>query len=201
MIINHLIIFCENPNEGEVKQRLAAEIGDENALTIYHALMKHTADVAKSVMAQRKCYYSDYILNKDDFDDGHFEKSIQKGDDLGERIYNAAKISFGEWANKVIVISCDCYDLNAGIIEEAFRALDKNDLVIGPNKEGGFYLLGMKDLSSELLLGKEWNHENVVLDLLLEIKIENKTHYFLPTINEVNTLDEIPPDLRSLIEE
>ncbi|CAG5087229.1 TIGR04282 family arsenosugar biosynthesis glycosyltransferase [Parvicella tangerina] len=201
MTINHLIIFCENAVEGQVKERLAAEIGDENALVIYQALVKHTASVAKTVMAQRKCYYSDFISNSDSFDDGHFEKSIQKGEDEGERMYNASKTSFGEWANKVVIVGCDCYEMNAGIIEEAFRALDQNDFVIGPTKEGGVYLLGMNDLSSELLLNKEWGHENVVLDLLLEIKKEHKTHYILPTLSQVNSLEEVPNELRGLIEE
>jgi rSAM/selenodomain-associated transferase 1 len=199
MTISHLIIFCENPVEGKVKKRLASEVGEENAMVIYEALVKHTADVAKSVMAQRKCYYSEFISNKDDFDDGHFEKSIQKGEDFGERLYNAAKLSFGEWANKVVIIGSDCYDLNAGIIEEAFRALEKNDFVIGPTKEGGFYLLGMNDLSKGILIDKEWNHENVVLDMLLEIKNERKTHYILPTLNEVNSLEEIPEKLKDLL--
>ena len=201
MTINHLIIFCDNPVEGKVKQILAAEIGDENTLVIYDALLKHTSDVARSVMAQRKCYYSDFISNKDHFDDGHFEKSIQKGEDEGERMYNAAKASFGEWANKVILVGCDCYDLNAGIIEEAFRALDKNDVVIGPTKDGGIYLMGMNDLSSQLLLNKEWGHENEVLDMLLEIKQENMTHYILPTLNEVNTIEDLPEDLKNLLED
>ncbi len=201
MTINHLIIFCKNPVEGQVKKQLAADIGDESALEIHLALIKHTADVAKSVIAQRKCYYSDFVSNSDEFDDGHFEKSIQKGEDLGERMYNASKVSFGEWANKVIVIGCDCYDLNAGIIEEAFRALDKHDMVIGPAKDGGLYLLGMNDLSADLLLNKEWEHENVILDLLIEIKNENKTHYILPTLNEVITIEDIPDDLKGLIEE
>lgn len=201
MTINHLIIFCENPVEGRVKKILATEIGDENALAIHLALIKHTSDVAKTVMSQRKCYYSEFVSNNDDFEDGHFEKSIQKGEDLGERMYNASKVSFGEWANKVIIIGCDCYDLNAGIIEEAFRALEKNDVVIGPNKDGGVYLLGMNDLSAELLLNKEWNNENVVLDLLIEIKKENKTHYILPTLSEVVTLEDVPEDLKAFIEE
>lgn len=201
MTINHLIIFCKNPVEGQVKKRLATEIGDENALAIHLALIKHTSDVAKTVIAQRKCYYSDFISNKDDFDDGHFEKLIQKGEDVGERLYNAAKTSFGEWANKVVLIGCDCYELNAGIIEEAFRALEENDFVIGPTKEGNLYLLGMNDLPKDLLLEKEWNHENVFLDMLLEIKKANMSHYILPTLSEVISLEDVPDELKDIIEE
>lgn len=201
MTINHLIIFCENPVEGQVKRRLATEIGEDNALTIHLALTRHIADVAKTVLAQRKCYYSDFISNKDDFDDGHFEKMIQKGEDIGERMYNAAKTSFGEWANKVVLIGCDCYDLNAGIIEEAFNALDHHDFVIGPTKEGGVYLLGMNDLHQEMFIDKEWEHENVVLDMLISIKKERKTHYILPTLNEVVSFEDIPDDLKGLLED
>lgn len=201
MNIRHLIIFCENAVQGEVKKRLASEVGEENALVVYEELLSHTADVSKSVMAQRKCYYSQFVANDDFFDDGHFEKLIQKGGDIGEVMYNACKLSFGEWANKVVMVGSSCYDLNAGIIEEAFRALDNHDFVIGPSKDGGFYLLGLNDLYPELFLDRHWDNENVILDTIIEIGKLNKTHYILPTLTLVESIDDVPDHIKDLLEE
>lgn len=200
MNINHLIILCKNAVQGKVKTRLAAEIGDENALVVYKALLEHTASVTKMVMAQRKCYYSEFVENNDFFDDGYFEKLIQKGEDLGEKMYNAAKNSFGEWASKVILIGSDCYEINAGILEEAFRALDESDFVIGPAQDGGYYLIGMKELHQELFLNKEWSHENVMLDTLLEINQLGKSHYILPTLSDVDHFSDLPDEIKPLLE-
>lgn len=200
MNLSHLIIFVKNAELGKVKTRLAKDIGDENALEIYLALLKHTEQVSKPVLAQKKCYYSDFIANSDVFSDEHYEKSIQKGNDLGERMYNAAKVSSGEWANKIIIIGSDCYDINSGIIEEAFKALDSHDFVVGPAEDGGYYLIGMTELHSEIFLHKMWSNENVFLDTLLDIQRLNKTHYLLPTLSDVDTVEDLPNALKGLLE-
>ncbi len=200
MNLSHLIIFAKNAELGKVKTRLAKDVGEENALEIYMALLQHTEQVTRPVLAQKKCYYSDFIANSDMFNDAHYEKSIQKGDDLGERMYNAAKASSGEWANKIIIIGSDCYELNSGIIEEAFKALDSHDFVIGPAEDGGYYLIGMTELYPEIFLNKVWSTENVFLDTLLDIQKLNKTHYLLPTLSDVDTFEDLPENLKGLLE-
>lgn len=200
MSLSHLIIFTKNAEIGKVKTRLAKDIGEENALEIYEALLAHTEQVARPVLAQKKCYYSDFIANLDVFKDEHYEKCLQKGDDLGERMYNAAKASSGEWANKIIIIGSDCYEINSGIIEEAFKSLDSHDFVIGPAEDGGYYLIGMTTLYPEIFLNKVWSTENVFLDTLLDIQELNKTHYLLPTLSDVDTLEDLPKELKRLID-
>jgi rSAM/selenodomain-associated transferase 1 len=198
--LSHLIILVKNPELGKVKTRLAKDVGDENALEIYLELIKHTESVTRPVLAQKKVYYSDFVSNEDVFDDGQYEKSIQKGEDLGERMYNAAKDSSGEWASKIIIIGSDCYDINSGIIEEAFKALDSHDFVLGPAEDGGYYLIGMTDLFSEIFINKIWSTENVLLDTLLDIQTLGKTHYLLPTLSDIDTVSDLPDQLRKLLE-
>ncbi len=197
---NHLIIFVKNPELGKVKTRLAKDIGDENALEIYLELLKHTATITKPVLAQKKCYYSDHIENIDFFSDEHYEKLIQKGGDLGERMYQAAKNSSGEWAENIVIIGSDCYDLNSGIIEEAFKALKSHDFVVGPAEDGGYYLIGMKEPHPSIFLNKIWSTENVFLDTLLEIQNLNKTHYLLPTLTDIDNINDLPEALKNLID-
>ncbi len=199
MSINHLIIFIKNPVKGKIKTRLARTIGPENALAVYIELLSHTAAVSKPVMAHRKCYYSDFIVNNDMFFDEYFEKQLQKGEEQGERMYNAFKDSFGEWSEKVILIGSDCYELNSGIIEEAFKALNDHDFVIGPAFDGGYYLIGMKSLNKAVFENKPWSSENVFLDTLLDITKGGYSHYILPTLNDIDAEEDLTEDLRSLI--
>lgn len=200
MSINHLIIFVKNAEKGKVKTRLARTIGEDKALLIYQELLQYTESVSRPVMAQRKCYYSDFIANTDEFVDGYYDKHIQRGKDLGERMYNAFKDSFGEWAEKVIIIGSDCYDINSGIIEEAFNALDTHEFVLGPSEDGGYYLLGMKSLHKSVFENKEWSTENVFLDTLIDIKNIEQSHYLLPTLNDVDKEEDLPDQLRTLFD-
>lgn len=199
MKINHLIILTKNVELGKVKTRLANTVGDEKALTVYKELLKYTHQVTQPVKAHRKCYYSSFIENNDIFEDEHFDKEIQKGDDLGDRMYNAAKNSFGEWANKVVLIGSDCFDINSDIIEEAFVALDEHDVVLGPAIDGGYYLIGMKELHSEFFLEKEWSHENVMLDTIITAGEKKLKHYLLPTLSDVDYYEDLPEHIKKII--
>ena len=191
MSINHLIIFVKNPELGKVKTRLASTIGDEKALYIYKLLLEQTFQVTLPVLAEKKLYYSEFVQNIDQFNDLVYEKHIQRGDGLGDKMYNAMKHSFGEWAGKVVLIGSDCFELNSGIIEEAFKALEESDYVLGPAKDGGYYLIGMKALNLEIFQNKEWSTENVFLDTLLDIKNQEKSHYLLPTLSDVDTEEDL----------
>jgi len=190
----------KNPELGKVKTRLAKTIGDENALLIYQLLLEQTFQVTLPVLAEKKVYYSEYIQNIDQFNELVYDKHVQEGEELGEKMYNAFKDSFGEWAQKVIIIGSDCFELNSGIIEEAFKALEINDYVLGPADDGGYYLLGMKELNKSVFENKEWSTENVFLDTLLDIQSQGKTHYLLPTLSDVDTEEDLG-DLRKYIED
>ena len=200
MNINHLIIFVKNPELGKVKTRLAKTIGDEKALYIYKLLLEQTFQITLPVLAEKKLYYSEFVQNMDQFNDLVYEKHIQSGDGLGDKMYNAIKHSFAEWADKVVLIGSDCFELNSGIIEEAFKALEESDYVLGPAKDGGYYLIGMKELNLEIFQNKEWSSENVFLDTLLDIKNQGKSHYLLPTLSDVDVEEDLG-DLRGYIEE
>lgn len=184
--INHLIIFIKNPELGKVKTRLAKTVGEDNALYIYKLLIEHTYQISLPVNAEKHVYYSSFIENSDQFNDVIFRKNIQKGENLGERMANAIKDSLGNWANKVVLIGSDCYELNSGIIEEAFLMLDKHDVVIGPAEDGGYYLIGMKNLHDKLFKNKEWSGPDVMLDTILDCSDLGLSHYLLPTLNDVD---------------
>lgn len=189
--INHLIIFIKNPELGKVKTRLAKSVGEENALHIYKLLIEHTYQISLPINAEKQVYYSSFIENSDQFNDIIFTKNIQKGKDLGERMSNAIKNSLGNWASKVVLIGSDCYELNSGIIEEAFLMLDKHDVVIGPSEDGGYYLIGMKNLHDKLFKAKEWSTENVMLDTIIDCNELGLSHYLLPTLNDVDEEEDL----------
>ena len=101
-----------------------------------------------------------------------------------------------EGAEKVIIIGSDCYDLKTEIIEGAFDALSANDVVIGPAEDGGYYLIGMKKRHKNLFENKEWGTSNVLLDSILTIKEQKLSYQLMPTLNDVDTIEDMPTELK-----
>lgn len=181
-----LIVFVKNKELGKVKTRLAKTIGDEKALYIYKALLQHTCSTAGKVEAIRKVYYTSFIDSNDEFEGDLFEKRIQTEGDLGGKMYTAFKDSFGEFSDKVVLIGSDCYEITSQIIENAFSALSTHDFVLGPANDGGYYLVGMKNLNKSIFVNMTWSTENVLLDTILQVKALKKTFHLLPTLTDVD---------------
>lgn len=196
---NFLIIFVRNQELGKVKTRLAKTVGESNALKIYTELLQKTSDIAVKVQCFRVVYYSNWVDFNDMFNPTYFYKDEQVGEGLGERMKNAFENSFEEGASKVVCIGSDCYDLTTEIIEQAFKQLDDSDVVFGPAEDGGYYLIGMKTLITELFEDKEWGNSDVLLDSILSVKQLNKQHNLLQTLNDVDEEKDLPEELRSLI--
>lgn len=116
---------------------------------------------------------------------------LQHGENLGEKMYQAAKHTFEAGFNQVVIIGSDCYDLTGAIIKKAFKALETNQIVIGPAFDGGYYLLGMNNIHEEFFINKAWGSENVFIDTLLDIKAKNLSYFLLPTLNDVDVEEDL----------
>lgn len=180
-----LIIFVRNPVLGKVKTRIAATIGDENALAIYKHLLQYTKQIVSLVDVTKHIFYADE-LNGNDLWDGN-EKYLQSGVDLGDRMKNAFNCVFAKGYSKVIIIGSDCFELTPDILNSAFDKLDRSDIVIGPANDGGYYLLGMGKPNPYLFDNIQWS-TNRVLHETIEIMRENNLSFSLLT--ELNDIDE-----------
>jgi rSAM/selenodomain-associated transferase 1 len=186
---NLLLVFTRNPTLGKVKTRLAKTVGDKTALEIYTFLLEKTRDIAAKVTADKAVYYSVKIRENDIWDATIFQKHQQVGEDLGIRMLHAFKNGFETGYEKVLIIGSDLYDLTADTIANAFLALDKNDLVIGPAEDGGYYLLGMNSLEEKVFKNKDWGTATVRKDTLEDLK--DKKVFLLAPLNDVDVFEDI----------
>lgn len=187
---DHLIVFVKNPVLGKVKTRLAKGIGEEKALEVYLQLLEITRQVTAQVECTRNVFYSSEIED-DDWSNTDFQKYLQQGVSLGERMKNAFAKVFEFGAEKVLIIGSDCPKISPKIINQAFEELDRKDVVIGPAKDGGYYLLGMKKPLSFLFENKEWSTDSVFEDTVLDI-IENRLSYSrLETLSDVDNIYDL----------
>lgn len=186
---NRIIIFTRNPEIGKVKTRLAKTIGDQSALEIYKYLLVHTEKTIRNLDYNKAVYYSETIHYNDLWDDAIYSKHIQNGSDLGERMQNAFQDAFSNQFEKVIIIGSDLLDLKPHHIHEAFNALENNNYVIGPAKDGGYYLLGMKHINANLFKNKAWGTSTVLKNTLQDIEHFNVK--LLEELNDIDTFEDI----------
>jgi len=186
-----LLIFIKNPELGKVKTRLAKSIGDSEALHVYKKLLNSTVSVAEKTDAHRQIWYSSYINNEDGIKPELFGKYLQMGSDLGERMKGAFRQAFDDGADRVVIIGSDCPDLSEAIVENAFERLDKNDLVIGPSEDGGYYLLGMNQYYESLFRDIEWSTESVLESTIQKAKMNNLNIFQLPVLNDIDNIEDL----------
>lgn len=186
---NTLIIFLKNPILGQVKSRLAADIGEEKALAVYRDLVEKTRKETVQLTDVRcVLYYSDFIDLNDEWSDRLFDKRLQKKGDLGVKMRSAFSENPG---GKTVIIGSDCYDLQREHIEKAFDKLNSIDIVIGPANDGGYYLLGMKGYYPELFDAIDWSTEKVLTQTLEKTKSLNLSVGFLEELVDLDTLRDL----------
>lgn len=193
-----LLVFSKNPTLGKVKTRLAKTIGKEKALKVYKALLKKTASVLEELEVDIHLYYSDFIEKNDLFSKVATQKKRQTGEQLGERMSNAFRESLISY-NKVVIIGTDLWTLEIQDIKNAFRALENHAAVIGPSTDGGYYLLGIKEVIPQIFLNKQWGTSSVLPNTLKDLK--SIKYHLLPEKNDIDTFSDLEehPTLKACI--
>lgn len=191
----YLIIFVRFPHPGKVKTRLATSIGNDNAARLYRLctenIFKETKKLSDNVL--RYIFYAD----RDDKDNVmkwagpvfHFMPQVEG--DLGTRIEAAFNYVFRQGARKAIIVASDVPDLSAGIIRNAISALTDNDIVIGPTNDGGYYLLGMNGIHSDLFRGVTWSTTKVYDETLGIVEYLGLRVHCLRTLDDIDTEEDL----------
>lgn len=188
---NLLLIFTRNPELGKVKSRLAKGVGEENALEIYKKLVSHTKEVVAQVDCTKRIGYSIKVRPNDLWDKGHFEKFVQEGEDLGSRMFHAFEQGFKDGYKNIIIIGSDLFDLKPEHITSAFHYLQSHEVVIGPAEDGGYYLLGLKQLIKEVFFNKFWGGATVYEQTMEDLTL--KEVYTLETLNDIDYAEDLIP--------
>ena len=192
---NALIIFVRKPEYGKVKTRLAATLGKTKALEMYELLLQHTYSETAKTEAEKFVFYSTEVCEDDRWN--NYKKYTQLGNDLGGRMENAFKKVFSEHYENVIIIGSDCFELTSEIIEASFSLLKKKDIVIGPAKDGGYYLLGMKKMYPSIFENINWSTSGVFNQTIQKIQTLNLSYELLTVLTDVDTVHDLPDELKN----
>lgn len=188
-----LIILVKNPVLGKAKTRLAATVGDQRALAIYKLLLEKTRVETIDLAIDKVVYYSDHVDTADLWGNDHYQKEVQVTGDLGTKMTSAFQKAFEAGYERVCIIGSDCYEMTQAHLEDAFTTLKVKDAVIGPAVDGGYYTLGMSRFISELFEHKVWSTDTVASDTIKDFENFGLNYSVLPTLNDVDTEDDLGP--------
>ena len=182
---NALIIFTKNLVHGKVKTRLSSTVGNDKAFEIYKQLVEHTSTVTQELNCDKVVFYTEEIEVNDVWKND-YQKQLQIGNNLGEKMMMAFNYVFKNKYSKAVVIGCDCPELSKQIINDAFEQLNNYDVVIGPAADGGYYLLGIKKMNEHLFENIEWSTSTVLAETVKRCKEIELSYYSLITLHDVD---------------
>lgn len=139
-----VVVMIKYPRPGRVKTRLAATEGEEQAVALYRCFVKDVLRTVDAVDAQTMLSIDPWTLRSDFAAWLGSERWFQPqvGADLGAKMDDAFSRAFERGHDRVVLIGSDLPDLPESRLLEAFRALNRHEVVLGPAQDGGFYLLG-----------------------------------------------------------
>lgn len=183
-----LIVFVKNSVLGKVKTRLAKDIGSKGAFEVYKTLVSKTEQATSQVTTDKHIYFSDTI---EETGWHHDFKTIQQGNDLGERMKNAFKDGFEKGYQNIVLIGSDLPDISEELINKSFEVLKTSDTVFGPAEDGGYYLVGMKQLHIDLFDNMPWSSSRVFEETLNVLESQSISVGLLETLNDIDTLEDL----------
>lgn len=141
-----IVMFAKAPVAGDVKTRLGASIGYDEAARLHAAFIHDLVDTIDSMGVQGVLAYSGDPEHPG-FEHAKrtgFEFVEQPDGDLGDRLSSIVEQLFDRGFERLVVIGSDSPTLSVELhLMPAFAALDEADVVFGPSFDGGYYALGL----------------------------------------------------------
>lgn len=187
-----VVIFARAPELGRVKTRLAAELGPERALAIYRGLADQVVAAVRDSAWRRVIAHAPAdagpAMRAWLGDDVSYEP--QCAGDLGRRLSGAIAARLAAGAERVVVIGTDCPTITARTVGEAFAALDTADVVFGPATDGGYYLVGMRQLHESLFRDIPWSCDRTLHVSLEHAAMVGLRVALLATMRDIDTAED-----------
>ena len=187
-LMNKLIVFVKAPRPGAVKTRLAEVIGAPAAAAAYRHLVETLLNHLQGLGGVEVCFSPDDAAGEVQ----HWLKegwsSSPQGDgNLGQRLQSAFRRAFQAGAKHVAIIGSDCPAVKVEDIREAWGGLQTHDVVLGPATDGGYWLIGLRQLQPNLFREVHWSSENAFAETIERVHHAGLSVQLLRELADVDT--------------
>lgn len=194
-------MFAKHWQSGQVKTRLARDLGPETAAEVYRALLETLLARFAGNTSHQILYYSPPTAARAfaRLPLADWKLSPQASGDLGQRMQHYFQSARDAGRERALLIGSDSPDLPTEYLAEALAALQTHAVVLGPSDDGGYYLVGCRlDAAREvppIFAGIAWSTPDVLSQTLARLASAGLTPHLLPAWYDV---DEVA-DLRRLL--
>lgn len=188
---NTLCLMLKAPRPGEVKTRLARDVGDAEATAIYRAIVEHQLReippgwrieihfTPQNAAAEMRRWLQPLREERIDF-------FPQADGDLGIRLQAALASTIERGAQCILFAGGDCPSLDRAVLTTAASEVENNDLVVVPAVDGGYVLIGMKAMHAGVFDGIRWSTSQVLEQTLVCAERLGLATKLLPPLEDVD---------------
>jgi rSAM/selenodomain-associated transferase 1 len=194
-----LLVFARLPERGAVKTRLAAEIGDDRALAVYSAMLRDAlASIGESnddtevevMWAPAAAADGESLASAF----GQRSLAMQTGESLGDRLSMAfSERFFFHRTDRIVAVGVDDPTLPRPLIDTAFELLESCDWVVGPARDGGYYLIGCRGpaFDNDAFQDIAWGTSSVFSSTIAKIREWQRNLAILPIRSDIDTAEDL----------
>ena len=186
-----LIIFVKAPRPGFVKTRLANTIGAENACVAYNKLVTTLVNRLSALKEVELRFAPDDAANEiAPWLRPTWVAAPQGRGDLGERLRRAFDHAFAAGWERVAIIGSDCPAVTERDILDSWNLLARNDAVLGPANDGGYWLIALKASAPDLFTKIHWSTAEVLKQTLAKLASTKRSCHLLRELRDIDTEDD-----------
>jgi rSAM/selenodomain-associated transferase 1 len=188
--------MAKAPLAGLVKTRMSPQLSPEEAADLSRALLLDLLDDLKSfdeadlflafTPAEAASLFAAIVPR-------NFICFHQDGADLGERMGQAFATLFRRGYGSVVLLGSDLPVFPSRWLAKAFSWLNQseNHVALGPSRDGGYYLIGMRQLIAEIFHGIAWSSDKVLAMTLERLNETGVKPRLLPRWFDIDTLEDL----------
>lgn len=186
---DHLIIMTRFPRAGASKPRFVPALGTRGAARLQRKLIENIVEVARDWRGEshnRRVHVSCDRASVNEYREwlgDDLDYGAESGGSLGARMAVASVRAFTSGADRVVLAGTDCPDLGKVEISRGFYGLEHADCVIGPSRNGGYYLVGLAAPTPALFAGIPWGTGAVLARTMAIARQENLRVGVLPELS------------------
>jgi rSAM/selenodomain-associated transferase 1 len=205
IVPSRAVVFVKLPVPGKVKTRLAREIGEEKAASLYRTwtppfvemltqvpnlstevcLAVELGDDASIVLAQARQWLAAPV-----------DWGFQEGEGLAERLRRAFENQFEAGWKSVLVVGSDSPQLSEEALTANLLLLGEGEVVLGPAEDGGYYCIGLQQPPGSLFDQVRWSSVHTLEDTLRAAQAQGWKTCLGPPTYDIDTLADLERLLR-----
>jgi uncharacterized protein len=193
-----LVIMAKAPRPGAVKTRLALRLSPEAVTAFYCCLLDDTLALARSlgdVGVAIMCPDTD-VNDLAQLAGSEASVVAQSGEGLAAALTSvfahfAPDHQREDHQRRVIAFNSDSPHLPRSVLEGAFETLAAHDVVVGPTRDGGYYLVGAKASRPTLFAGDGMGTSSALERLLSRARDLELSVGFADPFYDVDVADDL----------